>query len=224
MSFTAVVLAAGQGTRMRSRTPKVLHPLCGRPMVLWPVAAAQAAGAERVVVVDGPDRALESVLPGGVEIAVQERPLGTGDAVRAAGSARGDGAGTVIVLYGDVPLIGAELICGARGAPWGVRGGRHGRHDGARRPDWLWAHRARRGRVDRARRGDQGAGARERGGAGPARGQQWRDRVRGGRARPGAASAGGRSRRWAKSIFQTPCRCCAPPVTPSPPTASSTLR
>lgn len=110
MSFTAVVLAAGQGTRMRSRTPKVLHPLCGRPMVLWPVAAAQAAGAERVVVVDGPGRALEAVLPDGVEIAVQERPLGTGDAVRAAGSAPGDGAGTVIVLYGDVPLIGAELI------------------------------------------------------------------------------------------------------------------
>jgi bifunctional UDP-N-acetylglucosamine pyrophosphorylase / glucosamine-1-phosphate N-acetyltransferase len=51
---TVVILAAGQGTRMRSRTPKVLHDLCGRPMIAWPVAAALAAGAGKVVVVDGP--------------------------------------------------------------------------------------------------------------------------------------------------------------------------
>ncbi|MGZ6617009.1 MAG: NTP transferase domain-containing protein, partial [Solirubrobacteraceae bacterium] len=44
-----VILAAGQGTRMRSATPKLLHPLCGRPMIAWPVAAAQDAGAARVV-------------------------------------------------------------------------------------------------------------------------------------------------------------------------------
>ena len=50
-SFSAVVMAAGQGTRMRSATPKVLHEICGRPMVAWPVIAAQEAGAERVVVV-----------------------------------------------------------------------------------------------------------------------------------------------------------------------------
>ena len=47
-----VVMAAGQGTRMRSRTPKVLHELCGRPMVGWPIAAAREAGAAKVVVVD----------------------------------------------------------------------------------------------------------------------------------------------------------------------------
>ena len=66
---------------MRSKVPKVLHELCGAPMVLWPVRAALDAGAERVVVVDSPQRALERVLPAGVELAVQERPNGTGGAV-----------------------------------------------------------------------------------------------------------------------------------------------
>ena len=51
---TVLILAAGQGTRMHSRTPKVLHELCGVPMLLWPVRAAREAGAERVVVVDSP--------------------------------------------------------------------------------------------------------------------------------------------------------------------------
>src|SRR3954447_23264831 len=72
----ALILAAGQGTRMRSRTPKVLHDVCGLPMVLWPVRAAAAAGAGRIVVVDSPARALREVLPDDVEVAVQERPDG----------------------------------------------------------------------------------------------------------------------------------------------------
>jgi bifunctional UDP-N-acetylglucosamine pyrophosphorylase/glucosamine-1-phosphate N-acetyltransferase len=78
---TVVILAAGQGTRMRSRTPKVLHDLCGRPMIAWPVAAALAAGAGKVVVVDGPQRTLEGHLPDGVELAVQPQANGTGGAV-----------------------------------------------------------------------------------------------------------------------------------------------
>ena len=81
---TVLIIAAGQGTRMRSRTPKVLHELCGIPMVLWPVRAALAAGAGRVVVVDAPARALEGVLPEGVQIAVQPTSNGTGGAVVAA--------------------------------------------------------------------------------------------------------------------------------------------
>src|SRR5450755_1245661 len=112
-----LILAAGQGTRMRSQTPKVLHELCGRPMVLWPVAAAREAGAGRVVVVDSPARALEKVLPEGVELAVQPKPNGTGGAV-AAGMAALDGvpgpavdqAAPVLVLSGDVPLVSAEAI------------------------------------------------------------------------------------------------------------------
>ena len=112
-----LILAAGQGTRMRSKTPKVLHELCGRPMVLWPVRAALEAGAGRVVVVDSPQRALERVLPEGVELAVQERSNGTGGAVAAAiaeldsAAERGlDPAAPVVVLSGDVPLVGAEAI------------------------------------------------------------------------------------------------------------------
>jgi len=115
---TVLILAAGQGTRMRSKTPKVLHELCGRPMVLWPVHAALEAGAERVVVVDSPARALEGVLPENVELAVQPQPNGTGGAVGAAISQLESQAGDtsfepntpVVVLSADVPLVSAETI------------------------------------------------------------------------------------------------------------------
>src|SRR3954469_25170569 len=106
----AVILAAGQGTRMRSATPKVLHPICGRPMALWPVHAALEAGADRVVVVGGPDRALEPVLPPNTELAVQPQPRGTGDAVRAARDRFPAPDTTVLVLNGDVPLITPEVL------------------------------------------------------------------------------------------------------------------
>jgi bifunctional UDP-N-acetylglucosamine pyrophosphorylase/glucosamine-1-phosphate N-acetyltransferase len=111
MPFTAVILAAGQGTRMRSAVPKVLHDLCGRPMVLWAVLAAQEAGATRVIVVDAPARPAAAVLPDGVLTVVQPQPDGTGGAVRAAASEMGDdGAGPVVVLAGDVPLVSADAI------------------------------------------------------------------------------------------------------------------
>ena len=86
-ALTAVILAAGQGTRMRSNLPKVLHELCGRPLVGWPIAAAREAGADRVVVVEGPDRLLEGRLGDGVETAVQPVANGTGGAVQAAADA-----------------------------------------------------------------------------------------------------------------------------------------
>jgi bifunctional UDP-N-acetylglucosamine pyrophosphorylase/glucosamine-1-phosphate N-acetyltransferase len=114
---TVVILAAGEGTRMKSAVPKMLHPVCGRPLVLWPVLAAQAAGAERVVVVDGPGQPLADVLPDGVLTAVQEQQLGTGDAVKAAADQIGDGP--VVVLMGDVPLITAEAIAELVGAHQG---------------------------------------------------------------------------------------------------------
>jgi len=106
---TVVILAAGAGTRMRSEVPKVLHPICGRPMILWPVLAALEAGAGKVVVVDGPGRELAEALPEGVELAVQEQPRGTGDALHSAAGQIADDA-TVLVLMGDVPLITAEAI------------------------------------------------------------------------------------------------------------------
>ena len=108
---TVVILAAGEGTRMRSALPKVLHPLCGRPIVAWPVAAAREAGAGRIVVVDNPRRRLADQLPDGVELVVQEEPHGTGDAVAAAAGAIERDV-VVVVVNGDVPLITAEAIKG----------------------------------------------------------------------------------------------------------------
>jgi bifunctional UDP-N-acetylglucosamine pyrophosphorylase/glucosamine-1-phosphate N-acetyltransferase len=99
-----VILAAGQGTRMRSRVPKMLHEICGRPMIDWTVAAARESGAGSVVVVGSPDGALGGRLPDGVELAIQERADGTGGAVlAAAGHLAGDGA--VLVVNGDAPLV-----------------------------------------------------------------------------------------------------------------------
>jgi bifunctional UDP-N-acetylglucosamine pyrophosphorylase/glucosamine-1-phosphate N-acetyltransferase len=104
-----VILAAGQGTRMRSAVPKLVHPLCGRPMLEWPLAAARDAGADRVVVVDNPSRQLEPLLNGLAVLAIQPEPLGTADAVWAA-AAQIDPAATVIVINGDVPLIKASTL------------------------------------------------------------------------------------------------------------------
>jgi bifunctional UDP-N-acetylglucosamine pyrophosphorylase / glucosamine-1-phosphate N-acetyltransferase len=104
-----VILAAGQGTRMRSAVPKLLHPLCGQPMLAWQLAAAHEAGASKVVVVDNPSRALEPMLDGDAELAIQERQQGTADAVKAAAPYIAPDA-TVIVLNGDVPLIRPETI------------------------------------------------------------------------------------------------------------------
>jgi bifunctional UDP-N-acetylglucosamine pyrophosphorylase/glucosamine-1-phosphate N-acetyltransferase len=108
-ALTVVVLAAGQGTRMRSRTPKMLHDLCGRPLVGWPIAAAQEAGADTIVVVDSPAGTLDGRLPEGVERVVQPEPNGTGGAVQAAAAEIDDDA-TVVVLTGDAPLITARAI------------------------------------------------------------------------------------------------------------------
>ncbi|HEY3947372.1 MAG TPA: bifunctional UDP-N-acetylglucosamine diphosphorylase/glucosamine-1-phosphate N-acetyltransferase GlmU [Solirubrobacteraceae bacterium] len=104
-----VIIAAGEGTRMRSATPKLLHPLCGRPLINWTVAAAREAGAGQVVVVDGPARALDRALDGQVEVAVQERALGTANAVKAA-SDHFQSTGTVVVVNGDNPLFTPDTI------------------------------------------------------------------------------------------------------------------
>ena len=107
--LTVVILAAGQGTRMRSRLPKMLHPLCGRPLVGWPIAAARDAGAQRIVIVVSPGGELDGHLPDDVVSVVQPKPNGTGGAVLAAKDELGDGQ-TVVVLPGDAPLITADAI------------------------------------------------------------------------------------------------------------------
>ena len=81
---TVLIMAAGEGTRMRSSLPKVLHPVCGRPMIAWPVLAAREAGAGRVVVIVSPDHDLTPGLPDGTETVVQPEANGTGGAMRAA--------------------------------------------------------------------------------------------------------------------------------------------
>jgi bifunctional UDP-N-acetylglucosamine pyrophosphorylase / glucosamine-1-phosphate N-acetyltransferase len=106
---TVVILAAGQGTRMRSRTPKMLHEICGRPMIDWTVAAALEAGAGKVVVVGSPDGALDGRLPDGVVLAVQPEANGTGGALLAAADEI-DGDGAVLVLNGDAPLVTASAL------------------------------------------------------------------------------------------------------------------
>lgn len=96
---------------MRSALPKVLHPVCGRPMVAWPVLAARDAGAGRVVVIVSPERDLSPGLPEGTETVVQPESDGTGGAMRAALDVIRD-SGEVVVLSGDHPLVTPELITG----------------------------------------------------------------------------------------------------------------
>lgn len=106
---TVLIMAAGQGTRMRSAVPKVLHPVCGRAMVAWPIAAAREAGAGRIAVIASPDRDISGILPPGVEIVSQKVADGTGGAIRAASEVIAESE-TVLVLSGDVPLVSAEMI------------------------------------------------------------------------------------------------------------------
>ena len=118
MNATAIILAAGEGTRMKSNHAKVAHAILGKPMICWVVDAALAAGCERVVVVVGShadevraiiDRAYEDS-PAPVDCVEQAERLGTAHAVRVAIEACGVGDGPVVVLNGDLPLIQPETI------------------------------------------------------------------------------------------------------------------
>jgi bifunctional UDP-N-acetylglucosamine pyrophosphorylase / glucosamine-1-phosphate N-acetyltransferase len=104
-------MAAGAGTRMRSAMPKMLHPVCGRPLVAWPILAAREAGAGRIAAIVSPGIDISAGLPEGVETVVQPQSDGTGGAVRAALPLVLE-AETVLVLSGDHPLISAEIISG----------------------------------------------------------------------------------------------------------------
>jgi bifunctional UDP-N-acetylglucosamine pyrophosphorylase / glucosamine-1-phosphate N-acetyltransferase len=126
-SLTAIVLAAGQGTRMKSATPKVLHEICGRPILHHVVHAALAAGAREVVVVvghgrDEVTRSLGSAFGehgvplGRVKTAVQEEQRGTGDAVRCALPHVSASAERVLLLYGDTPLLDPSTLAKLPGA------------------------------------------------------------------------------------------------------------
>jgi bifunctional UDP-N-acetylglucosamine pyrophosphorylase/glucosamine-1-phosphate N-acetyltransferase len=104
--FAAVVMAGGLGTRMRSATPKHLHPILGRRMVDWVLEAARPLGPDPLVVIASPE---SRDAFGEIPVAVQERALGTGDAVRSAREAVA-GATDLLVLSGDTPLLTTELL------------------------------------------------------------------------------------------------------------------
>ncbi len=111
---SAIVLAAGLGTRMRSKLPKVLHRAGGRSLLGHVLTSLKELNPDRVVVVAGPGMEVvgeeaRRVLPG-VRLAVQQERLGTGHAVLAARDAAAGAGGTVLILYGDVPLIRAATL------------------------------------------------------------------------------------------------------------------
>jgi bifunctional UDP-N-acetylglucosamine pyrophosphorylase/glucosamine-1-phosphate N-acetyltransferase len=110
----AIILAAGQGTRMKSELPKVLHEVAGRAMLDWAIAAAAKVGVERTVIVTGAHAPLvhehvtRALGPGSG--AIQNPPLGTAHAVLAAENALADFDGDIVILYGDAPFVPAERI------------------------------------------------------------------------------------------------------------------
>ncbi len=112
--IATIILAAGLGKRMKSGLAKVLHPVAGRPMFLYPVSVAEEIFSGKIIAVVGhqADRVKEALAGRNVEIAVQVRQDGTADAVRTGMDSLKDYIGTVVILCGDVPLITPETVRG----------------------------------------------------------------------------------------------------------------
>lgn len=110
MHAAAIVLAAGEGTRMRSDIPKVAHEILGVSLVRYVVDAVRGAGIERVVTVVGHGAEAVASLVSDTETVIQTSRLGTGDAVRSAAGAFAGFDGPVVVVAGDVPLVRAETL------------------------------------------------------------------------------------------------------------------
>ncbi len=110
-ALACIVMAGGKGTRMRSALPKVLHPVCGRPILAWVLDAARTAGATALVVVTPPDDdGIDQLLGDDAQRAIQPEARGTGDAVACGMQALGAFAGDVLVVTGDTPLIHGDLL------------------------------------------------------------------------------------------------------------------
>ncbi len=109
--FTAIILAAGMGTRMKSEMPKVIHRVCGKPLVKWVIDAAKNAGADEICVVVGHKaQMVKETLGGACGFALQEEQKGTGHAVMQAMDYIKQARGEVVILNGDTPLITSETI------------------------------------------------------------------------------------------------------------------
>jgi len=106
-----VILAAGEGTRMKSSLPKVLHPICGRPMIDYVLETAESLKPDRLLVVlgQGADR-IKTMLKGKTEVVLQPKQLGTGDAVRVCEPLLTGFDGTVLIMCGDVPLLSRATL------------------------------------------------------------------------------------------------------------------
>jgi bifunctional UDP-N-acetylglucosamine pyrophosphorylase/glucosamine-1-phosphate N-acetyltransferase len=110
-ALAILILAAGQGTRMKSARPKVLHELCGRPLFAYPLEAARSLGPERLLAVVGHGAdAVRERFAEEVEFVLQAEQRGTGHAVQECRSSLQDFRGDVLVLYGDTPLLSAETL------------------------------------------------------------------------------------------------------------------
>ena len=110
MNLETLILAAGKGTRMKSKIPKVLHKVCGKPMLQYVIEAAKKIGSTREVVVIGSGAELVQKAVKGVEFVLQEEQLGTGHAVLAAKKNFENSNGTLLILCGDTPLLTSELL------------------------------------------------------------------------------------------------------------------
>ena len=110
-NLAVIILAAGKSTRMKSATSKVLHPVCGRPILGYCLDMVESLGAGRVIAVLGyKHEEVRAKLPAGVRVAIQKRLLGTADAVKVALSQLKNFKGTVLVLYADNPLLKKETV------------------------------------------------------------------------------------------------------------------
>ena len=110
--WVGIILAAGRGVRMRSRTPKVLHPICGKEMVLYSIEKLISLGLQRVILVVSPDNvdAIRQVVGDAVEYVIQTEPNGTGSAVREAMGVVGTNCSHILVHNADMPLVSSETL------------------------------------------------------------------------------------------------------------------
>jgi bifunctional UDP-N-acetylglucosamine pyrophosphorylase/glucosamine-1-phosphate N-acetyltransferase len=111
-SLATVILAAGKGKRMKSELAKVLHPVCGRPMVSYVIQTAKKLGSHQVIVVVGyqRERVVQALLGEGVEFAVQAEQLGTAHALLQASRVLEEFQGELLVLSGDTPLLSEQTV------------------------------------------------------------------------------------------------------------------
>ncbi len=110
-NIAVIILAAGKSTRMKSETPKVLHKLCGRPMLGYVLDLVASLKPKKVVAVLGFKQELvRKIIPGGIKVSIQKRLIGTADAVKVGLTALKGFKGTVLVLYGDNPLLKKETL------------------------------------------------------------------------------------------------------------------